>query len=158
MQFQLVGRLSRGEVQIYSDHSHFKNVRRFFPSFLLDVSTCYDVITRNRHRIALFFVPKRLRTGAYNEDDLAGKSPTQSLDPDGSHDFSAYNAINPTASVPVTSIYCKRLADRSRYCDHVANVAIRLAEKRGAAVVGHFYIAVFSLMSVRCRSSRMHVT
>ena len=78
MQFQLFGRLAREQVQILYDHSHSKNkiddVRRFFPPFLIDVSTCYDVITRCGQKIALIFVPVTWCASASDEDDFGGGS------------------------------------------------------------------------------------
>ena len=61
------------------------DVRLFPPRFLVDVSTYFDVITRHRHRIALFSMPIAWCPSAYDEDDLAGKVDT--------HDFGAHNAI-----------------------------------------------------------------
>ena len=52
------------------------DVRLSPPRFLVDVSTCFDVITRHRHIIVLFYkgLPIAWCPSTSNEDDLAGKS------------------------------------------------------------------------------------
>ena len=76
----MYGRLALDLVQIYYDHSHWKNLNnaydehRFSPLLPIDVSTFYDVITRCRLKIVLFGVRVTWCVSAYNEDDLAGES------------------------------------------------------------------------------------
>ena len=70
------------------------DVHRFFPRFLIDVSTCYDVIIRYRFKIALSAVPT-------TKTIWWGKV--------GKNDFDSYTAIMPTTSLPITSIYMNKL-------------------------------------------------
>lgn len=44
------------------------------PRFLIEVSTCYDVMTRHGQRIKLFYVPTTWCASAYNEGYLARES------------------------------------------------------------------------------------
>lgn len=49
-------------------------MRRMSPRFVVDVSTCYDIIYRYRHRIALSGVSVTWCVSVYNEDYLVWES------------------------------------------------------------------------------------
>lgn len=78
-------------------------MRRLFTGFQVDISTCYNVVVRCRHKIGPFLVPKPWCASAYIEDDLVGES---------QYDFGAYNATMPKTNVLVTSIYGRLVADK----------------------------------------------
>ena len=78
MQFRLIGGLTCEQVQTSWDHFPLKNeeddARRFPPHFLVDAGSCYNVITRRRHKIASFWVLVTWCAGTNNEEDLVGES------------------------------------------------------------------------------------
>ena len=70
------------------------------PRLQVDVSTCYDVITRWRHIIVCYgpFILCLQRGVPMTRTIWRGKV--------GTHHFHVCNAFEPTTSVPITSIYC----------------------------------------------------
>ena len=97
----------------------------------------YDVMTRYKHKIALFCVSVTWCASAYNEDGLEGESWYTRL-----IIITLFNVILPRTSVPVTSIYCIPLVDDCRPPIHVSKYMAALeVQTREQSSDGHLFLA-----------------